>query len=184
MTSGGAEQVRQGGEGQSYQQPASHHVPVLEVSFTEVHLRMAFLHIFCLSTLVMKKFFLTPKTAMPCLNAFARQLIQQSTWQTIFRSWNTFDWASLAKHPESSKASLFFSLICPPIVLHVLSSLMVLRVTFWNLLFCNVKAGNTRNTNQWLFFLFQGTTRSEPISQLIAGQHHFKGFCDSWLYPE
>ena len=54
----GAEQVRQGGEGQSYQQPASHHVPVLEVNFTEVHLRMAFLHIFCLSTLAMKSIIL------------------------------------------------------------------------------------------------------------------------------
>ena len=54
----GAEQIRQGGEGQSYQQPASHHVPVLEVSFTEVHLRMAFLHIFCLSTLAMKSIIL------------------------------------------------------------------------------------------------------------------------------
>ena len=57
----------------------------------------------------------TKRFPKKCLNAFARQHIQ-STWQTILRSWNTFDWASLAKHPESSSASLFFSLICPPIV--------------------------------------------------------------------
>ena len=57
MTGGGGEQVRQGGEGQRYQQPASHHVPVLEVSFTEVHLRMAFLHIFCLTTRAIKKYY-------------------------------------------------------------------------------------------------------------------------------
>ena len=57
MTGGGAEQVRQGGEGQCYQQPASHHVPILEVSFTEVYLRMAFLHKFCLSTLAIKKYY-------------------------------------------------------------------------------------------------------------------------------
>ena len=50
MTGGGAEQVRQGGEGQCYQQPASHHVPVLVVSFYEVNFRMAFLHKLCLST--------------------------------------------------------------------------------------------------------------------------------------
>ena len=96
-----------------------------------------------------------PKADMQCVNAFARQLIQ-STWQTIFRSWNTFDWASLAKHPESSKASLFFSLICPPIVFARRPPIMDFRVSIWNLWCFYVKAVNTVDNCKRFKFLFQG----------------------------